>query len=160
MFLRVIILGAAAFGICVLSFSAALWWRDANVAANDPAFDLAPSQGPSPSARQREMLSDGIVTEAEVREALGFAADCLEAHGVQPTRLGDPQLEGNLVLGFFVPDGADRGVASKVVLACDLEHSASVTAAYRVQTRGSSPSNPVLPQDGKPFMPPVAQPAP
>ncbi len=142
----------AAFALGLLALHAAVGSQQSGSAkaATGSAVSLEGYFGASPSDEQSAMLADGVVTEAEVRAALNSAADCLEANGVRATRLGDPQLEGNLVLGYFVPDGGDRARARDIVQKCDTEHSAYVTSAYRVQTRGSSPSNPVLGPDGKP----------
>ena len=104
----------------------------------------------APSDDQNAMLADGLVTEEEVRAALTRAADCLELRGVQPVRVGHPQLEGNLELMVYVPDGGDFAKSSAAVRECSAQHSALVTSTYRSQTRGANPSNPVLGPDGRP----------
>lgn len=116
---------------------------DARAAAppqGDPAA-LEAFYGVAPSPEQLAAIADGAVTETELREALDRAADCLAASGVQPVRVGDPQLEGHLVLGFFVPDGGDRAAASAAVRACEGRHSGLVAAMYSAEHRAAPPPN-------------------
>lgn len=110
-----------------------------------------------PSDEQMAILADGVVTDEEVRAALNRAADCLESFGVPAVRVGHPQLEGNLELMSFVPDGGDFARTSAAMRECSLRHSAGVTSTYRRQNRGSTPSNPVLDADGWPVNGPARQ---
>jgi hypothetical protein len=100
----------------------------------------------SPSTEQSAALADGVVTEEEVRAALDRAADCLDAHGIQAVRVGDPQLEGNYQLARFIPDGQDPSVGSDVMAACAEEHSAYVTSKYQVQLEEAGLAHPPKPR--------------
>ncbi len=90
-----------------------------------------------PSSEQLAALSDGVVTEGEVRQALDRAADCLEEHGLHAVRAGHPQLEGNLVLMRFIPEGEDPAKGEADMRLCSEQHSAHVTSAYRAQLRAA-----------------------
>lgn len=143
-------MGALSVALVGLHFGVKSYASDRAIAQqSQPAQQSAPP-AIGPSDEQKAVLADGVVTEEEVRAALNRAADCLELLGVQPVRVGDPQLEGNLELMVHVPDGGDFVKSSAAIRECSARHSALVTSAYRSQTRGANASNPVLGPDGWP----------
>lgn len=112
-----------------------LTWNQS--AQAEPSTQAAAPTSTAPDAFQVRALSDGLVTEAEVREALGNAAACLAEQGVQALPLDHPQLEGNLVLARFIPDGEDPAKDAPVMRDCSERFSAHVTSAYRAQQRSA-----------------------
>jgi hypothetical protein len=140
-FVRLTFLAGAAMAIAIVTQMGIRWQlHDDARAANPPQGDssaFAAFYGVAPSDEQLAALADGVVTEAELRAALERAADCLEAAGVQPVRVGHPQLERHLVLGVFVPDGADIASASAAVKTCEGRHSGLVAATYSAQHPGA-----------------------
>lgn len=96
----------------------------------------------APDEYQLSALADGVVTEAEVREALGRAARCMAEQGVEALPLDHPQLEGNLVLARRVPDGEDPAADAPVMPECAERFSAHVTSAYRAQQRAAGLDTP------------------
>lgn len=103
--------------------------RGSGASADDGRRDSA-TENEAPSAEQLAALADGVVTEDELRQALNRAGDCLEANGVTALRPGHPQLEGNLVLGSFYPDGVDPQAASAVVRQCNERHALLLSAKF------------------------------
>lgn len=106
-------------------------------AAMAPVPDAEPA-----SEAQLAMLVDGVVTREEVVAALNAAADCLEARGVTAVRVGDPHLNGQLVLGSFVPDGGDKIQNNAIAKSCSDRHSGIVTSTYRALHRDEYPASP------------------
>lgn len=98
----------------------------------------ARAASPAAADYQDQILEDGIVTDDELHAALTRTADCLEAAGVQPIRLGDPLLEGEFQLGWIIGSGQDASNVSTTVGRCKQEYSSRILRAYQLQ--GQSPS--------------------
>lgn len=146
----VVAIGALSLALVGLHFGVKSYTSDRALAQQrEPAQQSAPP-AIGTSDEQKAILADGVVTEDEVRGALSRAADCLEFLGVQAVRVGHPQLEGNLELMVYVPDGGDFAKTKAAMNECATKHSALVTSSYRAQTRGANASNPLLGPDGWP----------
>lgn len=85
---------------------------------------------------QQSPLSDGVVTEEEVRQAIGEAADCIDAAGIEAIRPGDARMGEQLSLGWVAGSGPDAGARSAAAKECERRYSQAVRQAFVAQRAG------------------------
>lgn len=142
---------AAVMGIAAAAFAGSQFDLTGNrEALAEPSEQAAAPAIAAPDEYQLSALADGVVTEAEVREALGRAARCMAEQDVAALPLDHPQLEGNLVLARRVPEGHDPAADALVMRECAERFSAHVTSAYRAQQRAAGLDTPPPAPPGPP----------